>query len=149
MDILFKKAEPSDISLFIPLVKAFYKFEKIAFDENTVRAALKQFLTNDQYGRGWLIYEGENLIGYVIFTFSFCLEFGGRDAFIDEIYLIEAARNRGIGKKVIDFLADYAKDADIKVLLLEVDHDNIAAQGLYKKRGFIPREKYFLMTKFL
>jgi ribosomal protein S18 acetylase RimI-like enzyme len=149
MEIVFKEATTSDIRLLIPLVEAFYSLEKISFDKKMIETALEQLLTHDQYGRAWLIYEGEHLIGYVIFTFGFCLEFGGRDAFIDEIYLIESARNRGFGKKIIDFLADYGRNTGIKVILLEVDHGNVAAQEVYKKRGFIPREKYFLMTKYL
>ena len=149
MEIVFKEAKTSDIRLLIPLVKAFYSLEKISFDEKTIETALDQFLTHNQYGCAWLIYENEHLIGYVIFTFGFCLEFGGRDAFIDEIYLVDAARNRGFGKKIIEFLADYGRNTGIKVILLEVDHGNVAAQEVYKKRGFIPREKYFLMTKYL
>lgn len=144
-----KEAHIQDIPSLIPLVKEFYTLEKIKFHEPTIQAALTQFLTNDQYGRAWLIEDNENLIGYVIFTFGFCLEFGGRDAFIDEIFLVESARNKGVGKKVIDFLSDYASNHGIKVILLEVDHDNISAQEVYKKRGFSSREKYFLMTKYV
>ncbi len=33
--------------------------------------------------------------GYAALTFGFSLEVGGRDAFIDELFLIEAARGKG------------------------------------------------------
>ncbi len=147
MEVVFKEAETEDIALVVPMVKEFYALEKITFDASSVRLALAQFLSNPAFGRAWLIYADDRLAGYVIFTFSFCLEFGGRDAFIDEIYLKPEYRQQGIGKKAIDFLIEYGKTDGLKMILLEVDHDNFGAQEVYKKKGFEPREKYFLMTK--
>jgi ribosomal protein S18 acetylase RimI-like enzyme len=147
MEVVFKEVKTEDIALVPPMVKEFYALEKIDFDESRVKTALAQFLSNPAFGRAWLIYADDRLAGYVIFTFGFCLEFGGRDAFIDEIYLKPEYRKQGIGKKAIDFLVESGKTQDIKMILLEVDHDNLGAQEVYKKKGFVPREKYFLMTK--
>jgi len=149
MEITFKEAQTYDIALLVPMVQEFYALEQIAFHEQTIQSALAHFISNHQFGRAWLIYDNEELAGYMILTFGFCLEFGGRDAFIDEVYLKEPYRNRGIGQKAIDFLSDFGKENNIKVMLLEVGHENGQAQGFYKKTGFTAREKYFLMTKLL
>jgi diamine N-acetyltransferase len=147
MEVVFKEVKTEDIAWVVPMVKEFYALEKIDFDASRVKTALAQFISNPAFGRSWLVYADEGLAGYVIFTFGFCLEFGGRDAFIDEIYLKPEYRNQGIGKKAIDFLVEFGKTEGLKMILLEVDHDNFGAQEIYRKKGFVPREKYFLMTK--
>jgi ribosomal protein S18 acetylase RimI-like enzyme len=147
MEVVLKEVKTEDIAWVVPMVKEFYAMEKIDFDETRVKTALTQFISNPAFGRAWLIYADEGLAGYVIFTFGFCREFGGRDAFIDEIYVKPAYRNHGIGKKTIDFLVEFGNKEEIKMMLLEVDQDNTGAQEIYRKKGFVPREKYFLMTK--
>lgn len=147
MEVVFKEVKTEDIAWVVPMVKEFYALEKIDFDETRVKSALAQFIDDPAFGRAWLIYADEELAGYVIFTFGFCLEFGGRDAFIDEIYLKPEYRKQGIGQKAIDFLVEFGKMEGMKMILLEVDHDNSGAQEVYRKKGFVPREKYFLMTK--
>ena len=49
---------------------------------------------------GWCGVE-ERHVGYVVVTLGFSLESGGRDGFIDELYIAPAARGRGIGAKVL------------------------------------------------
>ena len=45
-------------------------------------------------------------------------------------------RNKGIGKKLLDFLLKEAKKENIKVAFLEVNKDNLPALKLYKNLGF-------------
>ncbi len=149
MKITFKEAQTYDITLLVPLVREFYALEQIAFHEQTVQSALAHFISNHHFGRTWLMYADAHLAGYMILTFGFCLEFGGRDAFIDEIYVKEPYRNKGIGQKALDFLSTFGRENNIKVMLLEVGHVNEKAQEFYKRSGFTAREKYFLMTKHL
>lgn len=48
-------------------------------------------------GRVWLIQHQSLAIGYVILTLGFSLEYGGRDAFIDEFYIQANYQGQGIG----------------------------------------------------
>src|SRR4051794_30925070 len=67
-------------------------------DETIVRSALRQLLSDNTVGRIWLILNNATPAGYLALTFVFSLEFGGRCAFIDELFIDRAHRGAGIGK---------------------------------------------------
>jgi ribosomal protein S18 acetylase RimI-like enzyme len=63
-------------------------------------------------------------------------EYGGRDGFIDDLYLIPEARGRGWGRLVIDFALSEATRLGIRTLHLEVEVNNDPAHSLYRSAGF-------------
>jgi hypothetical protein len=58
-----------------------------AFDSARARSALEDLTNDSSRGGLWLICDGDMAVGYVALTFGYSLEFYGRDAFIDEIYV--------------------------------------------------------------
>ena len=121
-------------------------FDGLDYVEATAAKALQQLICSEQLGRIWLILLDGTAIGYTALTFGFSLEMGGRDAFIDELFLIEAARGKGIGKRVMHFLKTEAQKSGIQALHLVVNRHNEPAQRLYKMSGFQARQNFFLMT---
>jgi GNAT superfamily N-acetyltransferase len=69
-----------------------------AFDERRARRALEELLTSPDLGRIWLIVARGAAVGYVVLTLGFSLEYGGRDAFIDEFYVQPQSRGQGFGR---------------------------------------------------
>jgi GNAT superfamily N-acetyltransferase len=47
---------------------------------------------------------GDETIGYIVLTLGDSLEYHGRDAFVDEIYIRESHRGKGIGAQAIKFV---------------------------------------------
>ena len=144
----FKIAEKSDIETLVEFIREFYEFEHLKFDESIVRTALAKILDDDSLGRVWLIQHGDEAIGYVVLTFGYSLEFRGRDAFIDELYIRESYRGQGVGMSVIQFIESVCPSLGIQALHLEVERKNTAAQNLYRKVGFKDHNRY-LMTKWI
>ena len=72
----------------------------------------------------------------LIITLGFSVEYGGRDGFIDDLYLVPAARGRGVGRKLIDFALAQARELGVGTLHLEVETGNDAATRLYRAAGF-------------
>jgi diamine N-acetyltransferase len=148
MNPKFKSAETSDVELLLEMMQEFYLLEEIGFDENIARLALHQLIVNEVFGRVWLIeIEGET-VGYVALIFGFSLEYGGRDALIDELYVCENARGKGFGTQAINFVEDFCRENEVKALHLEVSHHNPKARALYERLDFIDYQRYFL-TKIL
>jgi hypothetical protein len=54
-------------------------------------------LKNPAFGLAWLIPDSATAVGYTVLCFGYSLEYLGRDAFIDEFYLVESHRGRGRG----------------------------------------------------
>ncbi len=146
MSIIFQPADAADTDTLIEMMRGLYAYDGTAFDEHSHREALRQLLDDERYGRVWLIQADDEIAGYVVLTFGFSLEFKGRDAFIDELYLRESFRGQGTGQQAINFAADACRALGIHALHLEVERSNTRAQIAYRKANFEDHDRY-LLTK--
>ena len=144
----FQLADLTAIETILPMMREFYLHEDLAFDEARARQALEGILNNELFGRVFLILAEEEVAGYTVLTFGYSLEFHGRDAFVDELFLHERFRGRGLGGQVLEFLAAVCVESGVKALHLEVERKNAAAQRAYEKFGFAGHDR-FLMTKWV
>lgn len=114
------------------------------FNEVGVREATTELVGNPALGRLWLIEQQGAAIGFVALCFSFSLESHGRDAFIDEIYLLPEFRGQGIGTTAMQFVEAEARQLGVKRLFLEAERANIGAVALYQKLGFEDLGRFLL-----
>ncbi|PRZ25088.1 GNAT family N-acetyltransferase [Flavobacterium granuli] len=134
--IRFKPLELSDIETIVDLMQQFYAIDNYPIDKETSKSLFKEFITNENLGKAWLILSENEIVGYVILTFVFSFEYQGKIAFLDELYLTEKARGKGIGSKTIAFILDESKKAALKLIYLEIENHNQNAQKLYLANGF-------------
>ena len=80
-------------------------------------------------------------------SFGYSVEMGGVIGFIDEFYIRENVRGRGMGGEVLRTLMPALADYGVKALRLEVKRDNEGASRLYTRLGFVARDDYHLMTR--
>jgi ribosomal protein S18 acetylase RimI-like enzyme len=146
--IHFKAAAPDDAAAFLALMQEYYEYDAHEFHQEKARRALEPLLASPVYGLAWLIQDGKLVIGYAVITFGYSLEFGGRDAFLDELYLRENYRGRGIGTRIIQHTLDVCQTHGVKALHLEVMAQNTRAQELYRRLGFELRDSR-LMSKII
>jgi GNAT superfamily N-acetyltransferase len=146
MDPTFKAADRSDVDVLLGLRRAFCRHEHLPFAEGAARTALDHLLANDSLGMVWLIHLGGAPVGYVVLSFGYSLEFDGRDAFVDELYVEEGYRGRGVGGLALRLAADTCHTLGIRALHLEVDRENHRARAVYEKAGFEDRNNH-LLTK--
>lgn len=99
-------------------------------------AAVLGIAHGEPLARGWIVRSAGEAIGYVAITLGYSIEYGGRDGFIDELYLVPEARGRGWGRCLLDFACAEAKRLGIKTLHLEVELGNDRAARLYGGAGF-------------
>jgi len=145
IDFDFRLAQFIDIDPLMELVQEFYQFENMTFDEGVIKA-FTALLSDEQLGMIWLICDRDRPIGYVALTFFFSMEYHGRCGLVDELYIREAYRGKGIGKKVFALIEEYLQSQKMRSLSLVVDFWNDRAESLYVKLGF-RREKRHLMVK--
>ena len=132
----FKPIHPSDIDTIVAMMQEFYAIDDYPIDIEKSKKLFSEFISNEKLGKAWLILSENKTVGYTILTFVFSFEYGGKIAFIDELYLSETARGKGIGKATIAFLQSEAQRLALKLLYLEVEHHNSNAQKLYLAAGF-------------
>jgi len=83
-----------------------------------------------------------------VLAFGYSLEYRGRDAFVDEIYIRESHRRHGIGTQTFAFLEQECQALSVRALHLEVEHRNASAQQFYSTVGFHDQERH-LMTRLI
>ena len=147
MSAALRLARPEDLDRLMGLVVAFHAEAGIEQDPDQRRDALTPLLEGIPHGCIYLIGPSRAPLGYIILTFGWSVEFGGMDGFVDEIYIRPAIRGRGIATEVLLDLPKALAGAGLTALHLEVDRTNEAAQKLYLRTGFKPRDRYMLMSK--
>ncbi|HLL77475.1 MAG TPA: GNAT family N-acetyltransferase [Pyrinomonadaceae bacterium] len=146
MEATFRPAGVSDIDALLPMIRELCEFDRTPFDEGAAQGALAQLVADESLGGIWLIESGGRMAGYLVITYGFSLEFGGRDAFIDELFLREEFRGRGLGRRALEFAEAVCRGRGVRALLLEVEHHNAAARKVYRRSGFANRD-FYLMVK--
>lgn len=117
------------------------------FRESTVRANLRELLTNAVYGVIYLVRDSDHPIAYLVICFDYSLEYRGKGAWIDELFVQASHRGQGIGTQLLDLAGRASLEHQAQFLHLEVSHGNPAIE-LYRRRGFVDHQRY-LMTKSL
>jgi len=130
----------------VPLVQGYHAFEHIEMEEQARRHAVKKLLSQPQLGSIWGIYERSELVGYMAVCPSYTIEMGGKDAFIDEFFLLPNARGRGIGKWALQFIKAQMIKEGIVALHLIVADENAPAIHLYEREGFVERSGFKLRS---
>jgi ribosomal protein S18 acetylase RimI-like enzyme len=138
----------TDISIVLSMMRQFNAIDSYPFDERERTENLKLLLDNPDYGKLWIIKKNDSVAGYTFLGFGFSFEFKGRDAFVDELFILPEFQGQGIGKEAIDFIIDHSKKEGVKVLHLEAEHHNERGLNLYRSKGFVDHKR-FLLSKVL
>ena len=147
MNPQFRAATPDDAPILLQMMQDYYAFDGHLFEESGARAALFGLLREPAYGAVWLILEETTPVGYAVLCYGYSLEYRGRDAFLDELYLIESHRRRGWGAHALVFIEEEARKAGVRSLHLEVVRRNTAANAFYQKQGYYDHDHYLMSKK--
>lgn len=140
----FRPATLDDIADVVTLRTAFYEEEGYPDDPARATQLLEQLVADSRYGRLFV----RDKEAYVLVTFGFSLEFDGRDAFVDELYVAPHARGRGYGTEALAIAEQACREHGISALHLEVEFKNEKARRLYERTGYQAHSRH-LMTKWL
>jgi GNAT superfamily N-acetyltransferase len=140
-NISFRTATISDLAALQNLVRQYYEFDQIPYVSDEIESGLRILLTDGSLGQAWLILHGTQPMGYLIFTYGFDIEFGGRLATITDLYLEPRHRRQGLGGKVLHHVEAFCRGIGLRGLELQVENDNTEARALYKTFGFQPADR--------
>lgn len=124
----------------------FFAEDRYPFNEEESRTNLALLLSDPRLGRVFVLEDGETPAGYLVLTFGFSLEFGGRNALVDELYVAPAHRGRGLGTQALVAAEELCSDLGIRAIHLVVERYKEDAQALYRRVGFVAYERD-VMTK--
>ena len=131
-----RPATDADVPAILTMMADFNAIEAIPFDRESFTPGVRELVASPGIG-GILVFTFAGAVaGYAIVTYGWDLEFGGRDAFLTELYVAAAHRRRGIGRQGLAAAQAFAKQGGAHALHLLVRHDNAPARLLYDDAGF-------------
>jgi len=134
-DLRFEAATVADLDALLALARAFHAEDGHALSQAGA-GALAAVAGGEPLARCWLVRRAGRAVGYVVLSLGFSIEHGGRDGFIDDLYLVPAARGIGLGRALLAFAVGEAEKLGIRMLHLEVEPGNDRAHDLYRRNGF-------------
>lgn len=81
-----------------------------------IRTALDNLVGHSEWGRVWLICRNSTPVSYAVLRLGYRLEYLGRDAFVDEIYIRESDRGQGVGRATFEFLKEVCRSLNVNAL---------------------------------
>jgi ribosomal protein S18 acetylase RimI-like enzyme len=137
---MIRPATLADLPMLVALSGALNAHESIEITPGELDRGLRELLADPRLGTVFVIEDASAAVGYALCALSFDLEFRGLEAWMTELYIVEAARGRGIGTAALRELEATLRTRGIKALHLQVRPDNPAV-ALYERLGFarVPR----------
>lgn len=146
--VMFCRAVPVDAQRVVPWMAEFYRLDGLDFATARGHLAVGRLIFDAALGEVRIIEAQRDGIGYLALTFGYSLECGGRDAFVDELFLEEPHWGRGIGTRALEFASARSQSLGNRALRLEVMHHNRRVHALYRRLGFETHDR-LLMTRAL
>ena len=128
---LLRRAEIQHLPLLLTLVDSFYALDQHSYEPARVESALRALLEHDDFGVVYLVNDDQ---GYVVITWGYSLESGGREGLVDEIYLRQ--RGQGVGTRVMQALFEDLRGRGVIKMFLETERHNARARTFYARQGF-------------
>ena len=95
----FRKAKKADTNILKTLIREYYRFDRQQVSNEKIASSLTFALQDNPYVSIWLIDVADNVAGYLVIAIGFTIEAGGKDGFLDELFLREPFRGSGVGRK--------------------------------------------------
>lgn len=133
---MFRDLLPEDKTIFLSMVNRFYQSDAVAYKVD-VKNFVKTFeaaMSHSPFLRILMIEEMGVPIGYALLSLTYSNEVGGMVIWVEELYIGETYRSKGLASKFFAFLSQEYPLA--KRFRLEVRADNIRAIDLYQRHGF-------------
>lgn len=145
MDVLFRPFNPQDKPEVLKMMRVFYDSPAVITKaSNEVLARdFDACLSNSPFIKGFAFIADNKLAGYGMCAFSFSTELGGECVWIEDIFIKEEFRHKGIGSK---FLAFVEREFPAARYRLEAEEENENACRAYYKAGY-KKLDYIQLTK--
>lgn len=136
-------AEPADTSLILQFIRELAAYEQLADQvvatEDGLRAALFGEPRTAEVVLGY--YRGEP-VAFALFFHNFSTFLGQRGLYLEDLYVRPAQRGLGLGRVLLGFLAQLARERGCGRLEWWVLDWNAPAIGFYQKLGAVPMDDW-------
>lgn len=139
MGLTIRTAVKSDVPLLLQLIRELAEYEKLSHEV----VATESLLTEHLFGRrpvaeALVAMDDGEPVGYALFFHNFSTFLGLPGLYLEDIYVRQHARGKGIGRAMLQRVASIATDRGCGRVEWSVLDWNEPAIGFYKKLGAAP-----------
>ncbi len=128
--------DTAELERLLPLIAAYQRFYEVAdIDEERNRAFFSRFIAPSEDGMLLGARAGGELVGYACLYWTFTSLIPAETVLMNDLYVSEAARGRGVGRALIEASAAVARERGAAHLEWATAPGNLTAQRLYDSTG--------------
>ena len=142
------RAQLQHTDLIAPLFDAYRQFYKADSDLEASRVFIHQRLLNNE-SIIFLALDDYKAIGFVQLYPLFASVALQSLWLLNDLYVDPSARKQGTGEALMKKAEDFASEKNSRGLFLRTATDNIPAQRLYERCGWVRDEKFYRYDKIL
>lgn len=135
--VTIKEMKAEDEQAVLKMMKVFYDSPAVSHDvaEETQRRNVEACISDNPLIDGYVFWEHGNVAGYGMIVKSFSTEFGGTCILVEDLYIEQKYRGKGIGTQFLSYIEERFRGQAV-LLKLEVERNNSVAVEVYRKCGY-------------
>ena len=132
---MIRKITESDKSEYLKMADEFYSSEAVSHSipKEYFVNAFNEAIKGSPFIELYILEQEGVAAGYAAVAVTFTTGGGGKTLWLDELYIREQFRGKGLGRSVLKY---FQSDKSVKRIRLEITPDNKGAERLYKSEGF-------------
>lgn len=132
---MIRRITENDRQLYYRYADLFYTSDAVnaPVPKENYKITFDEFMRSDEYVWCYIFEVDNKPCGFAMMSRTFSQEAGGVSVTVEEIYIEEEYRNRGLGTEFFEYMKENIPAARYRI---EVEPDNEKAMALYKRMGF-------------
>jgi GNAT superfamily N-acetyltransferase len=133
--------ERADRAQWTPLWRAYLEFYRVSWSDEVAMATFARIFDPLEPVHALVAERGDELIGFSHYLFQRSTWLVGPQCYLQDLYVAEPTRSRGVGRALIAAVASAAKEAGAARVFWNTHETNAVARKLYdavaERTGFI------------
>jgi GNAT superfamily N-acetyltransferase len=140
---MIRAATPADLHTIVKLIRDLAEYEKLAHAVDLDEAKLRAHLFGPRpYAEVLLAEDAGAVVGFALFFHNYSTFRGKPGIYLEDLFVIPAARGKGFGKKLLAELAKLAVARDCARVEWSVLDWNEPSINFYKALGAVPMDEW-------
>jgi GNAT superfamily N-acetyltransferase len=145
MNINIRPLKPEDNDAWLPLWKGYQTFYKTNIPDDVTALTWSRFHDTNEPMHALGAFDGDTLLGITHYIFHRTCWTAGPNCYLQDLFTVDAARGKGVGRALIEAVYAAAAKADSPKVYWMTHETNAEAMVLYNKvaerSGFLQYRK--------